>query len=219
MRDTQEGHCNYWKGPKRASVLGRHQNKRQIMCESCGLRDLRTLALLVNMTPPAWAQAWSGQMQTKSTLTQLPSFIKETRMPSPSLSSFLPLPSWTFSFLLSSCADSVASLHCSSHRLSPSCVLSCFSGVQLFCNPMDCSPPGSFAHGILQARILEWVAMPFSRGSSWPRDRTRVSCRPVLQEDSLPLSQWGRPLLSPLKPNAPFPPLPQLSLSSHSSSH
>ena len=34
------------------------------------------------------------------------------------------------------------------------------------CNPMDCSPPGSSAHGILQARILEWVSMPSSRGSS-----------------------------------------------------
>ena len=41
---------------------------------------------------------------------------------------------------------------------------------------MDCSSPGSSVHGILQARILEWVAMPFSRGSSWPRDWTWVSC-------------------------------------------
>ena len=38
------------------------------------------------------------------------------------------------------------------------------------CDPMDGSPPGSSVHGILQARILEWVAIPFSRGSSWPRD-------------------------------------------------
>ena len=38
------------------------------------------------------------------------------------------------------------------------------------CNPMDCSPPGSFVHGILQARILEWVAIPFSRVASRPRD-------------------------------------------------
>ena len=38
------------------------------------------------------------------------------------------------------------------------------------CNPMDCSPPGSSAHGILQARILEWVDIPFSRGPSQPRD-------------------------------------------------
>ena len=40
---------------------------------------------------------------------------------------------------------------------------------------MDCSPPGSSVHRILQARILEWVAISFSRGSSLPRDRTRVS--------------------------------------------
>ena len=44
------------------------------------------------------------------------------------------------------------------------------------CNPMDCSPPGSSVHGILQARILEWAANPFSRGSSRPRDWTCVSC-------------------------------------------
>ena len=42
------------------------------------------------------------------------------------------------------------------------------------CNPMDCSPPGSSVHGILQARILEWVAIPFSRECSQPRDRTWV---------------------------------------------
>ena len=43
------------------------------------------------------------------------------------------------------------------------------------CNPVDCSLPGSSLHGILQARILEWVAIPVSRGSSQPRDRTWVS--------------------------------------------
>ena len=43
-------------------------------------------------------------------------------------------------------------------------------------DPVDCSPPGSSIHGILQARILEWVAISFSRGSSWPRDWTQVSC-------------------------------------------
>ena len=46
----------------------------------------------------------------------------------------------------------------------------------ILCDPMDSSPPGSFAHGILQARILEWVAMPFSRGSSQPSDWIQVSC-------------------------------------------
>ena len=44
------------------------------------------------------------------------------------------------------------------------------------CHSMDCGPPGSSVHGISQARILEWVAISFSRGSSQPRDRTQVSC-------------------------------------------
>ena len=43
-------------------------------------------------------------------------------------------------------------------------------------NPMDWGLPGSSVHGILQARILEWVAISFSRGSSRPRDGTQVSC-------------------------------------------
>ena len=44
------------------------------------------------------------------------------------------------------------------------------------CDPMDSSLPGSSVHGIFQARVLEWVTMSFSRGSSWPRDWTQVSC-------------------------------------------
>ena len=44
------------------------------------------------------------------------------------------------------------------------------------CDPMDCIPPDSSVHGIPQARTLEWVAIPFSRGSSRPRDSIRVSC-------------------------------------------
>ena len=44
------------------------------------------------------------------------------------------------------------------------------------CNPIDCGLKGSFLHEILQARILEWIAIPFSRGSSWPRDQIWVSC-------------------------------------------
>ena len=44
------------------------------------------------------------------------------------------------------------------------------------CNPMDSSPPGSSIHGILRARILEWVAIPLSRESFQPRNRTQVSC-------------------------------------------
>ena len=58
------------------------------------------------------------------------------------------------------------------------CVFVCVLVAQsclTFCDPTDCSTPGFSVHGILQARILEWVAIPFSRGSSQPRDRTWVS--------------------------------------------
>ena len=56
------------------------------------------------------------------------------------------------------------------------CVLGRFSHVRLFAIPwMVCSLLGSSLHGILQAGVLEWVAIPFSRGFSWPRDWTHVS--------------------------------------------
>ena len=57
------------------------------------------------------------------------------------------------------------------------------------CNPTDCSLPGSSVHAILQARILEWVAMPSSRQSSWPGDRTCVCLH--WQVGSLPLASPG----------------------------
>ena len=52
------------------------------------------------------------------------------------------------------------------------CAKSCLT----LCNPMDYSPPGSSVHAISQARILEWVSISYSRGSSWSRDRTHISC-------------------------------------------
>ena len=55
------------------------------------------------------------------------------------------------------------------------CCLAAQSCLTLW-NPMDCRPPGSSLHGILQARILEWVAISFSRESSWYRDWIHVSC-------------------------------------------
>ena len=56
------------------------------------------------------------------------------------------------------------------------CVGMCVQLCPTLCDPLDCSPPHSFAHGIFQARILEQVAISFSRGSSWPRDLTHISC-------------------------------------------
>ena len=58
------------------------------------------------------------------------------------------------------------------------CVFSLTQLCPTLCNPMDCSPTGSSIHGIFQARILEWVAIFSSRGSSQPRDQTWVSCIP-----------------------------------------
>ena len=60
------------------------------------------------------------------------------------------------------------------------------------CDPVDCSPPGSSVHGILQARILEWVALPSSRGSSQPRDQKPRS--PALWGDSFPSEPPEKPV-------------------------
>ena len=61
-------------------------------------------------------------------------------------------------------------------------------------NPMDYSLPGSSVPGAFQARILEWVAISFSRGSFQPRDQTLLHW----QADSLPLSHQGSPLNVPM---------------------
>ena len=61
-------------------------------------------------------------------------------------------------------------------------------------NSMDCSPLGSSIHGILQARILEWIAIPSTTGSSQPKDWTHpLFCLPPWKADSLPLSLLGSP--------------------------
>ena len=98
------------------------------------------------------------------------------------------------------------------------------------CDPVDCSLPGSSVHGILQARILEWIAISFSRGSSPPRDWTLVSriagrCfnlwskvygtvlltvdwSIIVQQISRTHSLCIAETLYPLNNNSPFPPLP-----------
>ena len=64
----------------------------------------------------------------------------------------------------------------------------------ILCDPIDCSPPGSSIQGILQARILEWVAVPFSRGSSLPRKGMGI-CLLHWQAGSLPLVPSGKAYL------------------------
>ena len=68
-------------------------------------------------------------------------------------------------------------------------------------NPMDYSPPGSSVHAILQAKVLEWVAMPSSSESSPPRDWTTSPVAPALQTNSLSLSHHGSQFLSHLATN------------------
>ena len=75
------------------------------------------------------------------------------------------------------------------------CVCVCVLVVQsclTLCNPMDHSPPGFSVHAISQARILEWVAIPFSKASSHPGTKSRS---PALQADSL----QSEPLLKPIQ--------------------
>ena len=91
----------------------------------------------------------------------------------------------------------------------------------ILCNPMGCSLPCSSVHGILQARILEWVAIPFSRGFSWPGDWTQVShiadrfLTVWATREVLGILEWvASVLLQGLFPtqgsNLPFPHLPAL---------
>ena len=66
------------------------------------------------------------------------------------------------------------------------------------CDPMDCGPSGSSVHGVFLARIVKWVAISYSRGSSQPRDQTHVSCISCTADEFLLLSYWGRPILTVL---------------------
>ena len=75
------------------------------------------------------------------------------------------------------------------------CMLTLQLCLTLF-HPVDCSSPGSSVHGIFQARILEWIAMPSSRGSSLPRDQTCIS--PAMAGGFfLPLAPPGKPQVEP----------------------
>ena len=77
------------------------------------------------------------------------------------------------------------------------CMLSYWVVSLSVCDPVDSSPPGSSVHGIILARILEWVAISFSRRSSWPRDWTQTSCAAgrfftiwATKQAQLPTSRW-----------------------------
>ena len=76
-------------------------------------------------------------------------------------------------------------------------VLKSLQSCPTLCNPIDCSPPGSSVHGILQTRILEWVAISSSRGPFQPRDSNlHLLCLLHWQAGSLPLGPRGKPVKS-----------------------
>ena len=75
-------------------------------------------------------------------------------------------------------------------------------------DPMDCSLPGSSVHGILQAKISGWAVIPFSKGSSQPRDRTGS---PALQVDALPAEPQGSKSKLLFKPSCQFQSLQHIS--------
>ena len=85
----------------------------------------------------------------------------------------------------------------SSCKHTPACTCArvrvCAELCPTLCDPRDCSPPGSSVCGILQARILEWAAASFSRGSSRPGDRTLISCLSHTFRQILYTAQRGRP--------------------------
>ena len=117
-------------------------------------------------------------------------------MPSPNLWTIRKVPGClcsysTFLVLIISCLVSHLHMWC--------CCLVAKSCPTL-CTPMDCSPPGSTVHGILQARLPEWVVISSSRASSQPRDQTHIFCigRWIL---FLPLSNLEAPLYIVLVPN------------------
>ena len=76
------------------------------------------------------------------------------------------------------------------------CGCSIFQSCPTLCNPADCSPPGSSVHGILQVRMLEWLAISFSRGASQPRDGNCVSCNSFIAGGFFTAEPPGKPIIS-----------------------
>jgi len=74
------------------------------------------------------------------------------------------------------------------------CALSCFNSVLILGDCMDYRPPDSSVHGVLQARVLGWVAISSSRGSSWSRDQNHISYIPCTGAGPLLLAPSGKPI-------------------------
>ena len=71
-----------------------------------------------------------------------------------------------------------------------------FQSCLTLCDPIDSNPAGSSVHGIIQARILKWVAMPSFRGSSQPKDQTHISCGSCIAGRFFTAEPLGSPRVS-----------------------
>ena len=105
------------------------------------------------------------------------------------------------------------------HKLEYQAVCVCLGSVtQLcpsLCNPMNCNMPGYSVRGIFQTRILEWVAIPSSRGSSWPRDWTWVSCISCIgRQTNYHFATWEPQLSVCIQENRSRPQIAQVSVRS-----
>ena len=97
---------------------------------------------------------------------------------SPSLEFWTLVPlhlTWQLSAYYINWGNQAVYITLSIYLVKTTCIYMCAQSCLTLCDPMNCNPPGSSVHGIFLARILEWVAIPFSRGSSQPRNQTWVS--------------------------------------------
>ena len=133
-----------------------------------GMFHCLRLAAAVVVQPPSHvglsAAPWTAALKAPLSSTVSQSLLKFMPDESAMLSNHLVL---CCPLLLSPSISTSMSLSCDWLLVTQSC--------PTLCHPMECSPPGSSVHGVLQARKLEWVAIPFSRETSQPRARTRVS--------------------------------------------
>ena len=140
---------------------------------TCSQQEVWSIFFLTRMTALAgggscsWAETFPSPMGRGSFCGPFGSFFQD----------WSGLPEyimWNAGLNESQAGIKIAGRNIDSLRYADACMLCRFSCAQL-CNPMDLSPPGSSVHKILQAKILEWVAISFSKGSSCPRNQSLVS--------------------------------------------